>query len=1186
MSANLEEINISNTMDDADEPTTSQSYRYAESSFTHNTPTNFGNISMTVAPQSRLIKVNNLLQQEKHCKNSISTSKYNAITFLPKFLFEQFQKYSNIFFFMIVMLQQIPDVSPTGRYTTLVPLVFILGVSALKEVVEDFKRRNSDRMINNKKANVFRSNGLLSPIWQDIKWNKLVVGDVIKVCDGEQFPADLVLLASSEPNSIAYIKTSNLDGETNLKIRQAHVRTGSLVDSAHLKLLNAEIECELPNLRLYEFSGNLKVHDNLATPATPLPIGPDQILLRGSLLQNTKWIYGVVIYTGHETKLMMNSTRPPFKRSHVERTTNTQILLLFLLLLIISFISAVASAIWSNKNDARIWYIYFDESNSGLFGFAYTFLTFFILYNNLIPISLQVTLEMVKFFQAYFINWDEEMYDSENNFWAVARTSNLNEELGQIQYVFTDKTGTLTCNKMEFKRCSIAGINYGNGNVQEFNAYQLLSNLSSHETANVIDEFLTNIATCHTVIPEKKNNASDTVIDYQASSPDESALVKGVANFGIVFNSRQPDKIGVKFLDEEREYQLLNVLEFNSDRKRLSVILKDKTGTIKLYCKGADNMIVPRISLHPADFRDYTDATVDHMEEYAKEGFRTLVLAYRIISQTEYDDWNQRHYMKAASSIQNREKNIAEAAELIEKNLIILGATAIEDKLQEEVPETISMLKQAGMKVWILTGDKIETAVNIGYSCKLIDQNTSLIYLTDDRAAKLKDSIRYHLNSIANRKYKETEIGLILDGKVLHHALSLDLQGSFLDLLVACKTVICCRATPKNKAEIVEFVKLSTKSVTLAIGDGANDISMIQAAHVGIGIYGREGTQAVSASDYAIGKFRFLARLLFVHGIWNYKRLCKVILYSFYKNICLYVIELWFAMSNGFSGQIIFERWLISFYNVLFTAGPPLALGLFDRPNKASTMLRFPQLYKITQNKSDFNLTVFWTWIFHSFIHSVLIYFICYGIFKHEVVFKDGQTGDYLFMGTHVYTYCVVVVCLKSGLETDSWTWLTHLSIWGSIGFWLVFLAIYSEIWPLFGVSPEMFLMFQNVVRTPVFWLGLILVPIMVLLPDIVYKVVQRSVYKTDAQAIQESEIKNQDVEPLINMSKKLTETARLLRGAFRFTRVPSAANQPNLADGTQRYRGYAFSQEENGAITQADLIRTYNSKDDKPSGN
>lgn len=269
------------------------------------------------------------------------------------------------------------------------------------------------------------------------------------------------------------------------------------------------------------------------------------------------------------------------------------------------------------------------------------------------------------------------------------------------------------------------------------------------------------------------------------------------------------------------------------------------------------------------------------------------------------------------------------------------------------------MLIKAGIKVWVLTGDKIETAVNIGYSCKLLSESTTLIYLTDENPSKLKLILKSRLAEIpAALRGKENQLGLVIDGKALATLFSPDIQESFLALATSCCTVICCRATPRNKAQLVEFIKLSTKECTLAIGDGANDVSMIQAAHVGIGIYGCEGTQALSASDYAIGQFRFLSQLLFVHGIWNYKRLCKVILYSYYKNICLYVIELWYAFSNGFSGQILFERWLIGLYNVFFTALPPLALGLFDRPTKVDTMLRFPELYKITQSKSDFNMMV------------------------------------------------------------------------------------------------------------------------------------------------------------------------------------------------------------------------------------
>jgi phospholipid-transporting ATPase len=445
----------------------------------------------------------------------------------------------------------------------------------------------------------------------------------------------------------------------------------------HLQQLqNGLIKCELPNKHLYEFCGTLKLNND----NNEIPIGPDQILLRGSCLKNTKWIYGVVIYTGHETKIMMNASTPPFKRSYVEKATNTQILNIFILLIVICVVSTVVSEIWKLKNlksSSGVDHWYIDDNNN----FFLTFFTFIILYNNLIPISLQVTLEMVKFLQAMFINWDNEMYDEENDFPAVARTSTINEELGQIKYIFSDKTGTLTCNVMEFKRCTIAGISYGSGNEEEFNSYELLKNLDSHQTRPVIREFLSLLAICHTVIACPSDNSHD--IEYQASSPDEGALVRAIQKFDIIFHSRQHDQINIKFLNETIQYKVLNVLEFNSTRKRMSIILRDPNGKIKLYCKGADNVLLNLKNTKKNDVNeDYSDVTIEHLESFAKEGLRTLVLAYKEISEREYEEWNV-FYEKAAKSITERDLKVQNAAEMIEKDLIILGGTAIEDKLQK-----------------------------------------------------------------------------------------------------------------------------------------------------------------------------------------------------------------------------------------------------------------------------------------------------------------------------------------------------------------------------------------------------------------------------------------------------------------------------------------------------------------------
>jgi phospholipid-transporting ATPase len=616
--------------------------------------------------------------------------------------------------------------------------------------------------------------------------------------------------------------------------------------------------------------------------------------------------------------------------------------------------------------------------------------------------------------------------------------------------------------------------------MERFNAYELTKNIKIHETREYVEEFLNVLSTCHTVIPEK---SADNVYNYQASSPDESAIIQSLEAFDVVFDSRTPSSIVVKFFGEERNFEVLNVLEFNSVRKRVSVILRDHNGCLKLYCKGADNVIIPRLSVE----QRFKESTIEHLEEFAREGFRTLLVSFKILSEEAYTKWNA-VYFEAATSLVDREKNLEKVAELIENEMILLGATAIEDKLQVGVPETIQMMKTAGIKVWVLTGDKIETAVNIGYSCRLLNEESYLIYLTSENIGVLRSTIAHHCCDYDDPNRLKVVLGLVTDANSVNLILNDKCSADFLKLAKNCDTVICCRATPKNKADIVEFIKSKTDCITLAVGDGANDVGMIQAAHVGVGIYGKEGLQALAASDYAIGQFRFLQKLLFVHGIWNYKRLCKVILYSFYKNICLYVIALWFAFSNGFSGQILFERWLIGLYNVLFTAAPPLALGLFDRPLQASTMLKNPKLYHLTQSKSDFNMKIFWAWFLNSLLHSILLYYICFGALQHDMAFSNGTVGGYLFRGNHVYTYCVIVVCLKSGLESESWTCMTFLSIFGSIAFWFVFLVAYSKVWPVVMIGADMSGMAVNLLQCAIFWLGLIFVPIFVLLPDVTYK--------------------------------------------------------------------------------------------------
>nr|XP_045622548.1 probable phospholipid-transporting ATPase IA [Procambarus clarkii] len=1147
-------------------------------------------------------------QPQKYCTNAVSTAKYRykLLFFLPMFLFEQFRRYANVFFLIIALLQQIPGVSPTGRYTTLVPLICILVVSAIKEIAEDIKRHRADDELNKREIEVLKDGQ-----WQWIKWRHIQVGDIVKVHNNKFFPADLVLLASSEPQALCYVETANLDGETNLKIRQGLPQTAHLLEARDLINLSGKVECEAPNRFLHQFTGNLK-----ETSRQAIPLSPDQVLLRGAKLQNTNWVFGLVVYTGHETKLMKNSaTSAPLKRSTVDKQTNNLIILLFFLLIVLCLIMAVFNSQW----DANLhWYLSLDGRFSrpsslmvhsvGLSPFMVHPETIIYFILPMIRECILTILEKQKFLdkkgfsrkyqlnsqlvttcqssihgcgsnrlsnygvqQAGFINNDVNMYYEENNIWAMARTSNLNEELGMIKYVLSDKTGTLTCNIMEFKRCTIGGTVYG---MDDGSCQDLVTLVEGGGTgAAVAKQFLTMLAVCHTVIPDRDDARGERAIIYHAASPDERALVEGARELGFVFETRTPEFCIIDVLGSKEKYEVLNVLEFTSARKRMSVIVKTPQGQIKLYCKGADTVIYERLG----DSQQFRDLTVRHLEEFAAEGLRTLCYAVADISPVFYEEWKNTYY-KASTALQFRERKIEDAAQLIENNLTLLGATAIEDKLQDEVPETIAALLKAGIHVWVLTGDKQETAINIGHSCHLLNQGMPLIILNTESLDETREAINRHVVEFGEQLKRENEAALIIDGKTLMYALTPDLRKDFLDLCISCKSVICCRVSPSQKAEVVELLTRETGSVTLAIGDGANDVAMIQKANVGVGIAGLEGLQAACASDYAIGQFRFLARLLFVHGAWNYSRLCKVILYSFYKNICLYVIELWWAAMSGWSGQVLFERWSIAMYNVLFTAAPPLVMGIFDRSCSADTRMRYPELYRESQSGAHFNWKVFVWWVWLALVHSVLVFVLPYLSMTQDVAWGHGRVGGYLMTGNMVYTYVVITVCLKAGLETDAWTWVTHLAIWGSIASWFIFLLVYSNFWPIIPMAPDMCAIYLQVYSSPVFWFGVILIPLTCLLLDIAVKTLHNSVHKSLTEQVRESEISNKDLSKVLDTKHRLTETARLLKNVFRRT-----TTRVNLE--VELAHGYAFSQEEHGVMGQSEVIRAYDTTQPKPGG-
>ncbi|KAI0262598.1 calcium transporting ATPase [Gloeopeniophorella convolvens] len=1133
----------------------------------------------------RVVALNNSDANAEFISNYVSTTKYNLATFVPKFLFEQFSKYANLFFLFTACIQQIPGVSPTNKWTTIAPLSVVLLASAFKEVQEDLKRHQSDADLNSRQAKVLTPNAS----FDSTKWKNIRVGDVVRIESDDFIPADLLLLSSSEPEGFCYIETSNLDGETNLKIKQASPQTSNLVAPHLVTALRGSLRSEHPNNSLYTYEGTLDLITASGLPKQ-VPLGPDQMLLRGAQIRNTPWAYGLVVFTGHETKLMRNATAAPIKRTAVEKQVNVQIVFLFILLLALSLGSTIGSSIRSWFFASKQWYLMESTSLGGRAkGFIEDILTFIILYNNLIPISLIVTMEVVKYQQAQLINSDLDMYYAKTDTPALCRTSSLVEELGQIEYVFSDKTGTLTRNEMEFRCCSIAGTAYaaevddarredgdGRDAWRTFDEMRTLITaenpfsdtgskraVGSQKEREVVREFLTLLAVCHTVIPEVKNEK----MVYQASSPDEAALVAGAELLGFRFTMRKPKSVFVDMLGVKQEFQILNVCEFNSTRKRMSTVVRRPDGKITLYCKGADTVILERL----APSQPYTEKTLAHLEEYATEGLRTLCIAYRDVSEAEYRQWSA-IYDQAAATINGRGEALDKAAEVIEKDMFLLGATAIEDKLQEGVPDAIHTLQLAGIKVWVLTGDRQETAINIGMSCRLITESMNLVIINEETAHDTKDTLERRLTAVkSQRSSGELEdLALIIDGKSLTFALEKDLSKLFLELAILCKAVICCRVSPLQKALVVKLVKKNSKSLLLAIGDGANDVSMIQAAHIGVGISGVEGLQAARSADIAISQFRFLKKLLLVHGAWSYRRLSKLILYSFYKNIVLYMTQFWFSFFNNFSGQIAYESWTLSLYNVVFTLLPPLVIGVFDQFVSARILDRYPQLYMLGQTNAFFTKTAFWLWVGNALYHSIIAFGFSVILFWGDLKQSNGLDSGHWFWGTMLYIAVLLTVLGKAALVSDIWTKYTVAAIPGSFIFTMLFLPVYIVVAPSIGFSLEYRGLDPRLFTDSVFWFTIILVPAICLCRDFVWKYYRRTYMPASYHIAQEIQKYNiPDYRP-------------------RQTQFQNAIKKVRAVQRMRRNRGFAFSQTENPARQdQSRLIRAYDTSkaDARPSG-
>uniref|UniRef100_S4RDT0 Phospholipid-transporting ATPase n=1 Tax=Petromyzon marinus TaxID=7757 RepID=S4RDT0_PETMA len=1076
--------------------------------------------------------------------NRIKTSKYNVVTFLPVNLFEQFQRVANAYFLFLLILQLIPQISSLSWFTTIVPLVLVLTITAVKDASEEYFRHRSDNQVNNRQSQV-HINGKL----QNEKWMNVRVGDIIKMENNQFVAADLLLLSSSEPHSLCYIETAELDGETNLKVRQALPVTSQIADDIDkLAHFDGEVICEPPNNKLDRFTGTLYWRGNTYS------LDNDKMLLRGCVLRNTEWCYGLVVFAGPDTKLMQNSGRTKLKRTSIDRLMNTLVLWwIFGFLVCMGSILGLGNTIWESAIGYYFQpYLPWESAvDSAIFSGFLTFWSYIIILNTVVPISLYVSVEVIRLGHSYFINWDRKMYYGKRDTPAEVRTTTLNEELGQIEYIFSDKTGTLTQNIMTFNKCSINGRVYGGaydvtGHKVEINERSVPVDFSRNLLADRrflfydqtmleairlgewgVHEFFRLLALCHTVMPEEKTEGE---LAYQAQSPDEGALVTAARNFDFVFRSRTPETITLHELGEPRTYQLLAILDFNNFRKRMSVIVRNAEGRLKLYCKGADSVIFER--LHPCN-QQLVNITADHLSAFAGEGLRTLCLAYRDLDEASFEEWQERHH-EANTSLQGREELLAAVYDEIEQNMMLLGATAIEDKLQEGVPETIAKLALANIKIWVLTGDKQAATRAAFYRSSLISivrKNVHLILMSslltvlcfihpiNERSVEPLHGV--FISSTLGRLHKMAVVvmvvvivadcaGRVCNGVNLAVRLGAVLKDDFLAAVASNHSSVALRLTANSESENTRFV--AKQWIGLNDGRPSHNCIVIETAHIGVGISGQEGMQAVLSSDYSFAQFRFLQRLLLVHGRWSYLRMCKFLCYFFYKNFAFTLVHFWFGFFCGFSAQTVYDQWFITLFNIVYTSLPVLAMGVFDQDINDQWSIDCPKLYEPGQLNLLFNKREFFICIGQGIYTSVVLFFVPYAAFVEAV--RDDGTGlsDHQSLAVAVSTSLIIVVSLQMGLDTAYWTAINHFFIWGSVAvYFAIMFAMYSA--GLYSIFPSQFRFIgtaRNTLNQPSVWLVIALTTIVCIMPIAAFRFLKTDLRPTLSDKTQERYMQRQ----------------------------------------------------------------------------
>lgn len=962
-------------------------------------PTTNNNLSINNNQNSeRYISTKSNLNND-YISNSISNAKYNPITFIPLILYEQFKFFFNLYFLIVALSQIVPQLRIGYLSSYVVPLAFVLTVTMMKEAGDDITRRRRDREQNYELFEVLNRSITLSNESTLVKSKDLKVGDIVKLHKGRRIPADMILLQTSEKDGSgeAFIKTDQLDGETDWKLRVANNVTQNL---QILQLINSiSLIVEAPNKSIHLFNGKLIYQSQgISGTASPLgnnttyPLTVDQTLWANTVLASGTAI-GIIIYTGNETRQQMNTTKSGVKIGLLELEINNVSKALCATVFILSVVLVLAQGFPLNSN----WYL--------------DIMRFLILFSTIIPVSLRVNLDLAKSVYANQIQKDKSIEGT------IVRTSTIPEDLGRIEYLLSDKTGTLTQNDMEMKKLHLGTVSYAGDTFDIVSDYinlamsgTKLGSIKKKDLTNRVYDLVLTLALCHNVTPTYEDDKDEIngIVSYQAASPDEIAIVKFTELVGLKLYKRDRHTISVIHLSTGRifNFEILYIFPFNSDTKRMGILVKDcQTEELWFMEKGADTVMSSIVNSS-----DWLDEETGNM---AREGLRTLVIARKKLQPVLYQEFVD-NYQQASITMHNREANLQKViSRYLEKDLELLGLTGVEDKLQTDVKSSIELLRNAGIKIWMLTGDKVETAKCVSINARLISRGQYVHQITklshNELVLNQLDYLRTNLNAC-----------LIIDGESLSMFMKYH-QEEFFEVAIKLPSVIACRCTPQQKADVAMMIRDFTGKRVCCIGDGGNDVSMIQCADVGVGIVGKEGKQASLAADFSIDQFCYLSKLLLWHGRNSYKRSAKLSQFIIHRGLLISVAQAVYSISSNFEPLALYQGWLMVGYATVYTMGPVFSLTLDCDIDEHLTRL-YPELYRELTLGTSLSYKTFFMWVFISLYQGIVIQML-------SQTFISIKTEDFLTMVALSYSLLIYNELIMVGMSINKWTKVMIITI-------------------------------------------------------------------------------------------------------------------------------------------------------------